>query len=353
MVELVDTRDLKSSKATSCGFKSRPGHQVKVLITGGLGYIGSHVVKQAQDNGYAVTVLDDFSTGNEWSVKDCLIIEADITNKNELFKKLKDQNFDYVIHLAAKSIVSESIIKPYYYYINNVVGTLNLVEFMIHKNIDKLVFSSSAAIFGNPINSKINENHPTNPINPYGRSKLIVENMLEDISKKENLNCVSLRYFNVAGADSSSNIGELHEPETHLIPNIIDSINDNTSSFKLFGNDYDTSDGTCIRDYIHVSDVASANLAASKWLHHNKGFHKFNLGNEEGFSVKQILDKVEEITKKNIVYKVFPRRNGDPSVLVSDSIAARKELSWKTSHSSLDNIIQTAYNWSNNKKNII
>lgn len=318
---------------------------MKLLIPGGAGYIGSHMVRYAQENGHEVVVLDNFSTGHEWAIKNCEILKVNILDRDKLSMLLKGRKFDGVIHFAAKSLVAESVKKPFDYYQNNVVGTLNLVNEMLRNDVCNLVFSSTAAIFGNPLTNKIAEDHPKNPINPYGRSKLMVENILQDICNANNLNSVCLRYFNAAGAHKSSDIGEAHEPETHLIPNILNSVLLDKSNLKVFGNDYKTHDGTCIRDYIHVNDLAQAHLLALKYMENNKGFSAFNIGNSNGFSVLEVIKGCEKITKKKISFEVSNRRSGDPDMLVADNSQAMIKLGWKQNSGELLDIIESAYNW--------
>ncbi len=318
---------------------------MKLLITGGAGYIGSHMVRFAQNLNHDVTVLDNFSTGNRWAIKDCEILEVDLLDKEALSKELSGKSFDGVIHFAAKSLVGESIEKPGLYYETNVVGTLNLVQEMLKNNINNLIFSSSAAIFGDPIMERVSESHPKNPINPYGMSKLLVESMLEDFSKFNKLNIACLRYFNAAGADLSAEIGEAHNPETHLIPNILISALKNEDDLKIFGNNYDTPDGTCIRDYIHVLDLAKAHLLALNFLEKEKGFFAFNLGNGNGFSVIDVIKECEKVLNKKINYKFSKPRMGDPPLLVADSESAKNKLLWEKNFSSLERIIETAAKW--------
>ena len=263
---------------------------MKLLITGGAGYIGSHMVKYAQELNHEVVVLDDYSTGHKWAVKDCEIICVNLLNQNKLSRLLKGHSFDGVIHFAAKSLVNESVNYPEAYYRNNIVGTLNLVNEMLKNDINDLVFSSTAAIFGNPISAKIDEAHPKNPINPYGQSKLMTEKMLRDISLARDFNVTCLRYFNAAGAHESGEIGEAHNPETHLIPNILRSAISNENKLRVFGTDYPTTDGTCVRDYVHVTDLAQAHLLGLTHMKENKGFSAINLGNGDGFSVLEIID---------------------------------------------------------------
>lgn len=318
---------------------------MKLLIPGGAGYIGSHMVKHAQEHGHEVVVLDDFSTGHEWAVKDCDVLRVNLLDQDKLAQVLKGRSFDGVIHFAAKSLVGESVEKPNLYYRNNVVGTLNLVNEMIKNEVKNLVFSSTAAIFGNPVSAKIAENHPQNPINPYGQSKLIVENMLRDICSAYDFNATCFRYFNAAGADKSGVIGEAHDPETHLIPNILKSGLTSGNTLKVFGNDYDTHDGTCVRDYVHVTDLAQAHLLGLERMNLFKGFSAYNLGNGAGFSVLDVIKSCERIIDSPITYELCARRPGDPATLVADSSAALKELNWNPEYRSINSIVSSACLW--------
>ena len=318
---------------------------MKLLIPGGAGYIGSHMVKYAQQHGHEVVVLDNFSTGHEWAIKDCEILRVDLLDQAKLAQLLKGRSFDGVIHFAAKSLVGESFQQPDVYYRNNVVGTLNLVSEMMHNDIHNLVFSSSAAIFGNPVTEKIAEDHPKNPINPYGQSKLIVENILKDICAIHDINATCFRYFNAAGADPSGSIGEAHDPETHLIPNILKSVISGGCALKVFGNDYKTPDGTCVRDYVHVTDLAQAHLLGLEHMKHNRGFSAFNLGNGSGFSVLDVIRSCERVVKNTIRYDLDFRRAGDPDRLVADSSAAIREISWEPKFIDLDTLIESAWKW--------
>lgn len=322
---------------------------MRLLIPGGAGYIGSHMVRYAQKHNHDVTVLDNFSTGHKWSINNCEILNVNLLDKDKLSKILKDRYFDGVIHFAAKSLVGESIKKPELYYENNVTGTLNLVTELLKNNVNNLVFSSTAAIFGNPIKSTIDENHPRNPINPYGKSKLMIEEMLYDISKTAELNVACLRYFNAAGADKSGEIGEAHHPETHLIPNVLNAAKSQEYVLKIFGNDYPTRDGTCIRDYIHVTDLASAHLLSLDYLLKHSGFYAFNLGNGNGFSVMEILNSCKDITNKDIKYEVVGRRIGDPAILVADNNLALEMLAWSPKYKNIKKIIESAWKWHSSK----
>jgi len=318
---------------------------MKLLIPGGAGYIGSHMVRYAQEHGHNVVVLDNFSTGHDWAIEDCEILRVDLLDAEKLAQSLKNRSFDGVIHFAAKSIVSESITRPDLYYRNNVTGTLNLVTEMLKNGTNNLVFSSTAAIYGNPIENKITENHPKNPINPYGHSKLVVENMLSHISSAYNLNVTSLRYFNAAGAHDSAEIGELHYPETHLIPNILKSIDSKKDTLKVYGDKYPTPDGTCVRDYIHVTDLAQAHLLGLEKMMKKKGYQAFNLGNGDGFSVLQIIKECEKVTKKEIAYEIVNHRDGDPAKLVADNNLAISSLNWNPKYKDINDIIKSAWSW--------
>jgi UDP-glucose 4-epimerase len=318
---------------------------MKLLIPGGAGYIGSHMVRYAQEHDHEVVVLDDFSTGHEWAVKDCEILRVNLLDQDKLSQLLKGRYFDGVIHFAAKSLVGESVKKPDLYYRNNVVGTLNLVNEMLNNDVNNLVFSSTAAIFGNPVTDKIAEDHPKNPINPYGQSKLMVENMLQDICSANDFNATCLRYFNAAGADPSGEIGEAHDPETHLIPNILKSVLSGKGDLKVFGDDYPTPDGTCVRDYVHANDLAQAHLLGLEYMQNNKGFSAFNLGNGDGFSVLDIIKASEEVVSGSIEYKISAPRDGDPAELVADSSKAISDLGWLASYQDPTCIIKSAWDW--------
>ncbi len=318
---------------------------MKLLIPGGAGYIGSHMVRYAQECDHEVIVLDDFSTGHEWSIKDCEVLNVNLLDQDKLSKTLSGRTFDGVIHFAAKSLVGESVKKPGLYYRNNLIGSLNLFNEMFKNGVHNLVFSSTAAIFGNPLEDKIAEGHPKNPINPYGHSKYMVETMLKDICLAYDFNAICLRYFNAAGAHISGEIGEAHNPETHLIPNILKAALSNSSNLKVYGNDYPTHDGTCVRDYIHVTDLAQAHLLGLEYMEKNKGFSAFNLGNSDGFSVLDIINCCENITSTKILYEIKERRDGDPSVLISDNSLAKKALGWNPNYSDINSIIKSAWSW--------
>ena len=306
------------------------------------------MVRLLLKNGHKVSVLDDLSTGHEKFIPEgVFLLQTDLLYKDIVTTFLKSQKFDAVIHFAAKSLVGESVEDPDMYYVNNVIGTHNLLTAMREANVDKLVFSSTAATFGNPVSELIDESHPQNPINPYGQTKLAVERMLADYATAYGVKSVSLRYFNAAGADPSAEIGEDRDPETHLIPNILRSClqSDNAKQLKVFGDDYDTPDGTCVRDYIHVNDLSDAHLRAIHLMEGTDGAHAFNLGNGSGFSVLEVISAAEKVVGSNIPYEIVARRAGDPAVLVADSARARDVLDWTPQYTDIESIVETAWAW--------
>ena len=315
------------------------------LVCGGAGYIGSHMVKCLLDKGCRVVVLDNLSTGHAAAVGSAKLIQGDILDREILDRVLVSERFDAVMHFCALSLVGESVKNPLDYYRNNVSGTLSLLEAMRRHDVERLVFSSTAAIFGEPEQDWIDEAHPKRPINPYGRSKLMVEEMLADAAHAYGLRSVALRYFNAAGASRDGSIGESHDPETHLIPNVLRSIRDGDGALKVFGDDYPTPDGTCVRDYVHVEDLARAHLAALDWMERNEGAHAFNLGNGRGFSVLEVIQAAGRVTGKSVPYEVCDRRPGDPATLVASSERARTQLGWVPEYTDIEAIIETAWRW--------
>ncbi len=316
-----------------------------ILVCGGAGYIGSHMVRLLIERGLDVTVFDNLSTGHAQAVGAARLVQGDVLDAAALDAVLGGQRFDAVMHFCALSLVGESVRQPLAYYRNNVTGTLNLLEAMQRHGVDRLVFSSTAAIFGEPQQGRIDEDHPAAPINPYGRSKWMVEQMLQDAARASGLRSVSLRYFNAAGASPSGEIGESHDPETHLIPNILKSALAGGAGLKVFGTDYPTPDGTCVRDYIHVDDLAAAHLAALDWMDQQPGAHAFNLGNGQGFSVLEVIDAARRVTGHAIPYTVEPRRPGDPATLVAGAERAQACLGWMPTYQSIEEIIETAWRW--------
>jgi UDP-glucose 4-epimerase len=315
-----------------------------ILIVGGAGYIGAHINKQLNINGYETIVFDNLSYGHEDFVKWGTFERGDLGNINDIRNVFKKYSVTAVMHFAAFTYVGESVENPQKYYKNNVCNTINLLQVMLEFDVKKMVFSSTCATYGDPVEIPITEQHPQNPISPYGRGKLMVENILSDYSRAYNLHYVSLRYFNAAGADPNSEIGELHNPETHLIPLILDTASGKRESIRIFGTDYNTPDGTCIRDYIHVTDLADAHLKALQYLENGGKSDYFNLGNGNGFSVKEVIEKSREITGKEIKAVEDKRRPGDPPVLVGSSDKIRKILRWEPKYD-LSLIIQTAWKW--------
>src|SRR4249919_396820 len=318
---------------------------MQVLLCGGAGYIGSHMLKWLAQRGHTVTVLDNLSTGHREAVQWGEFVQADLLDPASLERVFAGRSFDAVMHFCARSLVGESVAQPYDYYANNVTGTLNLLEAMRRHGVGKLVFSSTAAVFGNPVSERIDEDHPKAPINPYGASKLMVERILMDAALAYGLRSVSLRYFNAAGASPDGGIGESHQPETHLIPNALRAALGTGPGLKVFGSDYPTPDGTCVRDYVHVDDLAQAHEQALAYLDAHEGAHAFNLGNGQGFSVRGVIDAASRVVGRPVPFEIAPRRAGDPPVLVAASERARRELGWSPVHTSLDSIIESAWRW--------
>lgn len=316
-----------------------------ILVTGGAGYIGSHTVSELLKLGYYPIVVDNLVKGHVKAVCGGELIRADIGDREELIKIFHRYKIEAVVHFAAYSEVAESVTNPKKYYINNIIRSLNLLNVMIEMGVKKIVFSSSASVYGEPGNIPITEEEPTNPTNPYGQTKVMFEKMLADYEKAYGLKYVSLRYFNAAGADPSGKIGEDHSPESHLIPIILQVAEGQRDAIFIFGNDYDTEDGTCIRDYIHVNDIASAHICALKALQDGKPSGCYNLGNGNGYSVKEVIETTQKITGCKIMIKQGERRAGDPARLVASSEKIKKELGWQPQYSSLETIITDAWNW--------
>lgn len=317
-----------------------------ILICGGAGYIGSHMAKMLVARGDQVTVFDNLSTGHREAVRWGPLIEGDLLVPRDIDRALQAGAYDAVMHFSAKSLVGESVSHPDRYYLNNVVGTVNLLNALARHRIGKFIFSSSAAVFGNPEYTPIDEQHPTRPINPYGKTKLMVESLLSDYDHAYGLRSVSLRYFNAAGADPDAQIGESHDPETHLIPNILLSVvKRGGPTLKVFGKDYSTPDGTCVRDYIHVNDLCDAHLRALDYLVQGGNSEIFNLGIGRGFSVLDVIRSASLITGGEVPYSVVERRAGDPPVLVASADKARLQLKWKPRYTELGEIIETAWRW--------
>lgn len=321
----------------------------QILVCGGAGYIGSHMVKLLAERGYDVTVLDNLSTGHREAVLSGRLIEGDLLDKSCLSRIFEQKKFDAVMHFSALSLVGESVRNPYLYYENNVVGALNLISAMKRAGADHLIFSSSASVYGEPEESPVTESQPVKPVNPYGASKAMVERMLADSASGYGLRSVSLRYFNAAGADPSTQIGESHHPETHLIPNLLQAALTGSAA-NVFGSDYDTRDGTCIRDYVHVNDLAQAHLLAMEYIESQPGAHSFNLGSDTGYSVLETAEAVKRVTGKAVKLVSAARRSGDPATLVASSRMAHEILRWKPAFSDLDAIVETAWRWQCKKR---
>jgi UDP-glucose 4-epimerase len=317
-----------------------------ILVLGGAGYIGSHAVNQLITKGYQVVVVDNLLTGHRQAVhSDATFYEGDIRDKTFLQGVFEKETIDGVIHFAASSLVGESVEKPLKYFNNNVYGMQILLEVMKENDVKNIVFSSTAATYGEPEQSPITEETPTNPKNPYGESKLMMEKMMRWCDEAYGMKYVALRYFNVAGAKADSSIGEDHDPETHLVPIILQVALGQRQELAIFGDDYDTPDGTCIRDYVHVEDLIAAHILALEYLKKGNDSNFFNLGSNNGYSVKEMLDAAREVTKKEIPAKVAPRRAGDPSTLVASSEKAKAILGWEPQYTDVKEIIETAWNW--------
>lgn len=320
-------------------------NKINVLVVGGAGYIGSHMIKSLNQHGCRITVLDNLSSGHANAVLAGDMVVGDLSDGLVLDSLFSSCTFDVVMHFASSILVGESVKDPAKYYRNNVTNTQNLLDVMVRYNVKKLVFSSTAAIFGEPQYTPIDEKHPKLPINPYGRSKWMVEQILEDFDRAYGLKSVCLRYFNAAGADPKGDLGERHDPETHLIPLILQTISGRRDSFSVFGRDYETKDGTCIRDYIHVSDLCDAHWLAIKYLLDGGDSQCFNLGNGNGFSVQEVIYMCEKVTGKKLKVIESGRREGDPAVLVADSLLARQLIGWNQKFGNLEDIIRHAWLW--------
>ena len=314
---------------------------MKILVTGGAGFIGSHACKALRTAGHEPVVFDNLRTGHLWSVKYGPFEHGDILETDRLATIMKRHGIDAVMHFAALAYVGESIVHPDAYYRTNVEGTLSLLRAMRLADVEKFIFSSTCATFGN-IEHKISETDTQSPVNPYGASKLMIERVLQDYAAAYGIASVALRYFNAAGSDPDGELGEIHEPETHLIPITLLVAAGMHEKLSVFGTDYDTKDGTCVRDYIHVCDLADAHVAAIDVLEPSV-FKAFNLGNGNGFSVREVIDRVEAVTGRKVAWEASLRRAGDPSSLVADATLARKVLGWTPRYALLDDMISHAW----------
>ncbi|WP_310428413.1 UDP-glucose 4-epimerase GalE [Chamaesiphon sp. VAR_48_metabat_135_sub] len=319
-----------------------------VLVTGGAGYIGTHAVKALEDRGFQVIILDNLVYGHRELVEANLkakLIVGDLSDREVLDRLFSTTKIDAVMHFAAFAYVGESVTDPAKYYQNNVVGTLTLLDAMRKHGVSNFVFSSTCATYGNPQTIPITEDHPQQPINPYGAGKLTVERVLHDYDPAYGLKSVIFRYFNAAGADPDGLFGEDHNPETHLIPLVLQTAAGKRASVSIFGTDYDTPDGTCIRDYIHVTDLAQAHVLGLEYLLEHRVSQIFNLGNGSGFSVKEVIDTAKQVTGKEISIEECPRRAGDPAILIGSSTKARQILGWEPKYADLAKIVEHAWNW--------
>jgi UDP-glucose 4-epimerase len=318
---------------------------MKILVAGGAGYIGSHTVQELIQQGFEVIILDNFSTGKRELIPGGTVIEGDLRDVSDIENIFRQHEFNGVLHFASLIQVGESYIDPQKYYWHNMITCLNLLNVMLQAKVKLFIFSSSAAVYGIPEQTPIPETHPLNPTNPYGWTKLFAEKILSDYERAYGLKFISLRYFNAAGADPEGRMGEMHDPETHLIPNILLFLLGKKKEFSLYGNDYSTPDGTAIRDYIHVTDLAKAHVLALKKLAEHNNSEFINLGSNKGYSVMEVIDKVEAVTGEKISYTTKPKRRGDVDVLLASKEKAQKLLQWDLKYSDLDTIIETAWNW--------
>lgn len=316
-----------------------------ILVTGGAGYIGSHVCKAVANAGYVPVTYDNLCAGHAWAVRWGPLEGGDLIDAARLDEVMRKYKPAAVIHLAGLIVVSESVKDPAQYYLNNVNGSIGLLDAMRRNGIERIVFSSSAAVYGEPEITPMPESHPQQPVNPYGTSKQMIERVLQDYARAYNLHSVSLRYFNAAGADAGGEIGEAHPVETHLIPLVLEVAAGKNHSVAIYGENYPTRDGTCIRDYIHVSDLAEAHVLALRYLDNSVGAHAFNLGNGAGTTVREVIDVARRITGHAIPVRLEPPRPGDPAILLADPLRARRLLGWQACHSGLEQMVSSAWDW--------
>ncbi len=323
---------------------------MSILITGGAGYIGSHTAKSLARAGFSPVVFDNLSTGHLWAVRWGPFIEADLSDVAQLKKAIQEHGVTAAIHFAAHAYVGESVIEPRRYFENNVTNTLHLLNTLLDSGVRHIVFSSSCAVYGEPRTLPILEDHPKLPVNPYGESKLFVERILEWYGRAYGLRWSALRYFNAAGADPELELGEVHDPEPHLIPRILDAALGKSEFVEIFGSDYPTKDGTAVRDYIHVMDLAEAHVAALRHLVSGSESFAANLGTGHGATVREVISAVERVSGVKIETRLKPRRPGDPPSLIADPAAAEKILGWRPRQSSLDEIVRDAWHWHRRNK---
>ena len=318
---------------------------MQILVAGGAGYIGSHTAKTLARAGYEPVVLDSLKNGHRWAVRWGPFVEMDLADRAALKAVFQDYRIAAVIHFAALIEAGESVRDPAIFFRNNVVNTLNLLDAMREAGVNRIVFSSTAAVYGNPRYTPMAEDHPKEPVNPYGESKLMVERLLECYGAAYGLAWTALRYFNASGADPEGELGEVHNPESHLIPRAIAAACGDLPELHLFGGDYPTPDGTAVRDYIHVMDLAAAHVRALEGLAEGRPNGAFNLGTGRGYSVREVIGAVERVAQRKVPIKEAPRRPGDPPMLVADPTRACRELRWSAQQSSLENVVGTAWNW--------
>lgn len=316
-----------------------------LLIVGGAGYIGSHTNKMLAQLGYKTIVLDNLIYGHRHFVKWGIFMEGDIADRNLLDNLFQKYPIKAVMHFSAFAYVGESVQHPSKYYNNNVVNTINLLDTMVKHDVKHFIFSSTCATFGEPSYLPIDEKHPQNPMSPYGKSKLMVEQILADYEHAYDLKHIILRYFNASGADPDCEIGEDHTPETHLIPLVLDAAIGKRDSISVFGTDYDTEDGTCVRDYIHINDLAKAHILGLEWMLKHNQSNQFNLGNGEGFSVKQIIDVVKKVTNRDFTINYADKRDGDPATVIGSYEKVKEVLGWEPEFNTIESIIDTAWAW--------
>lgn len=325
---------------------------MSVLVLGGAGYIGSHMVKRLVQNNQDVVVVDSLVTGHRQAVDPkATFYQVDIRDKDALREVFQKENIEQLVHFAAFSIVPESVANPLKYFDNNTSGMITLLEVMKEFDVKQIVFSSTAATYGNPVHIPIKETDPQQPINPYGESKLMMEKIMDWADQADGIKWVALRYFNVAGAIEDGSIGEDHNPETHLVPIILQAANGQRDHIEMFGDDYNTPDGFNVRDYVHVIDLADAHILALKYLAEGNDSNQFNLGSATGFSVKEMVEAARKATGVDIKAQVGPRRPGDPDILVANSDKARDVLGWKPNYDNVEDIIKTAWNWTESHPN--
>lgn len=318
---------------------------MKVLVTGGAGYIGSHTVRALIDAGHEVVVFDNLAQGHKQSIQDINFVDGDLLNLEDIKKALEGKNFDGVIHFAALALAGESMKDPYAYFRNNVQGGLNLLEAMHAASVKNIIFSSTCAVYGFPDKLPVTEDEKKAPVSVYGESKLMFESVLDWYERVYEIKNVRLRYFNASGDSEDGSIGEEHDPETHIIPIAIEAAMGKRDRFVIFGDDYKTDDGTCVRDYIHVLDLASAHIKALEYLINGGKSDVFNLGVGKGYSNREILDMVKKVSDKDFKVEIGPRRDGDPDAIYADNSKAKEILGWEPVHSDLETIIKSAWNW--------